>query len=108
MSAADVASPTPLALRLPAEPEGVRRLLRAALLDGAEWEEQFGPELGLGEVLWPAWEEALSSGGLDREQFGSVLRGYRREVWFWVLGDRIWAQMVTGLAGRLARRLPPV
>jgi hypothetical protein len=95
-----------LALQVPEEPGGLRRQLREALLDGATWEERFGPELGFGAVLWPAWGEELSAAGLTREQFAVVVRGYRRELWFWVLGERIWAQAATGLAGRLVRRMP--
>jgi hypothetical protein len=106
VSSADVASSPRLVLPVPAEPADLRALLRAALLDGVGWQERFGAELGVGDVLWSAWGDALSGSGLPREQFDVVLRGYRREVWFWVLGDRIWPQMASGLGGRLVRRLP--
>lgn len=103
---ADVAPEAVLALPVPAEPGELRQQLRVALLDGASWQERFGAELGVGEVLWSAWGEALSGGGMTRERFAEVVRDYRRELWFWVLGDRTWAQAAAGLAGRLVRRTP--
>lgn len=106
MTVTDLASPALVALPVPVEPVELRRRLRTALLDGAAWEERFGFELGVGDALWSAWGAALSDQGLTREQFAAVVRGYRRELWFWVLGDRIWAQVATGLAGRLVRRVP--
>ncbi len=103
---ADHASSPPPDLTVPAEPVELRHLLRSALLAGEGWEARFGPELGVGEALWPVWGEALSAAGMTREQFTATVRGYRRELWFWVLGDRIWAQAASGLAGRLRRRVP--
>lgn len=99
-------APVGLGLSVPAEPVELREQLRAELLEGAMWEDRFGPELGVGDVLWSAWSGVLGGGGLTRERFGGVVRGYRRELWFWVLGDRMWDQVVSGLAGRLCRRLP--
>ncbi len=34
----------------------------------------------------------------------AVCRGYQRELWLWVVGERTWAQCVSGLSGRLERR----
>ncbi|HZU80240.1 MAG TPA: hypothetical protein VE991_10025 [Acidimicrobiales bacterium] len=93
-------------LPVPAEPVARREELRAELLAGADWEGAFGPELGVGDVLWDAWGDALRTAGLAREAFAAVVQGYRREIWFWILGDRVWDQVATGLAGRLQRRLP--
>lgn len=95
-----------LELPVPLEPVELRQQLRSELLGGVEWEGRFGAELGVGDVLWSAWAEALTAAGLSRKRFGEGIRGYRRELWFWVLGDRMWDQAVTGLAGRLSRRLP--
>jgi hypothetical protein len=95
-----------LAIRLPPEPVELRQRLRTELLDGASWRERFGPELGVGDALWFAWGEALTGAGLTREQLARVISGYRRELWFWVLGDRMWDQAATGLIGRIVRRLP--
>ncbi len=93
-------------LAVPHEPDVLRQEIRTAVLDGADWEGRFGPELGVGDALWLAWGSDLSAGGLTREQFGAVVRSCRRELWFWVLGDRLWAQVVTGMTGRLVRRVP--
>ncbi len=101
------AAPSALvALPVPTEPVELRQRLRVALLDGAAWEERFGAELGVGDVFWSAWGEALTCAAVTRDDFAAVVRGYRREVWFWVLGDRTWDQAAAGLAGRLLRRTP--
>ena len=93
-------------LELPDEPVALRETMRHAVLGGADWEESFGAELGVGDALWRAWGAQLEAGGMDRAAFAAVVNGYRRELWFWLLGDRIWSQVATGLAGRLLRRLP--
>jgi len=41
--------------------------------------------------------------GLD---VARVCRGYERELWLWLVGERTWAQCASGLGGRLLRRLP--
>ncbi len=43
---------------------------------------------------------------MGREAFVDVIISYRREVWLWLMGERTWDQCVSGLAGRVARRLP--
>jgi hypothetical protein len=43
---------------------------------------------------------------MDREAFVDVIISYRRELWLWLMGERQWDQCVSGLAGRVARRLP--
>ena len=95
-----------LVLEIPPEPVELRGLLRDAVLGGADWHAEFGPELGVGDVLWAAWGDQLAGSGMARATFTDVIAGYRRELWFWLLGDRIWDQVATGLAGRLVRRLP--
>ena len=93
-------------LEIPAEPGGLRRTIRHEVLGGADWQETFGDSLGLGDVLWSCWSPVLEAGGMTRASFDSIVRAYRRELWFWVLGDRRWEQAIDGLAGRLLRRLP--
>ena len=102
MTVSGVAAPIDLAM--PVEPVELREQLRSALLGGSDWESRFGCELGLGEVLWSEWGVGLSAAGLTRERFAAVIRDYRRELWFWVLGDRVWPQVVASLAGRMIRR----
>lgn len=105
MTVSGLVPPTLLELPMPTEPAELRGRLRAALLDGETWEERFGPDLGVGKGLWLVWGESLS-GQVTLEQLGEVIRGYRRELWFWVLGDRMWTEVASGLEGRLVRRLP--
>jgi hypothetical protein len=43
---------------------------------------------------------------MDRETFVDVVTAYGRELWLWLMGERQWDEFVTGLAGRVSRRLP--
>jgi hypothetical protein len=45
---------------------------------------------------------ATPATGLDVE---CVCRGYERELWLWLVGERTWVQCASGLEGRLLRRL---
>ena len=94
-------------LEIPVEPVELRHTIRHEVLGGADWQGQFGDGLGVGEVLWAHWSSVLEPGGMSRAGFDGEVRAYRRELWFWVLGDRKWEQAIGGLAGRLLRRLPP-
>ena len=58
------------------------------------------------DPLWERWGPALEAAGMDRDRFGGVVAGYRRELWLWVMGERTWAQSAGGLLGRVRRRLP--
>jgi len=49
---------------------------------------------------------ALEPLSMDREAFVDVIISYRRELWLWLIGERTWEQCISGLAGRVARRLP--
>ena len=93
-------------LELPPEPVELGAEIRVAVLDGADWRQRFGDGLGVGERLWESWAPVLEPAGMALQDFQAHVRAYRRELWFWVLGERPWQQAVSGLAGRLARRLP--
>ena len=95
-----------LRLEQPDEPVEMREGLRDALLRGADWREGFSDDICVGVWLWDRWRPALEPVGMDRETFVDVIVGYRRELWLWLLGERMWDQFVTGLAGRVARRVP--
>lgn len=87
------------------EPADLRTKLRDGALaaetrDGASYEGCFTA------WLWEHWRSALEPKGMSREAFADVVTGYRRELWFWLMGDRRWAPLISGLAGRVARRLP--
>ena len=94
-------------LSLPEEPVELRRRTRALV------EED--PDRGaavvdagafLADPLWERWGPDLEGAGMDRDRFGGIVAGYRRELWLWVMGERTWAQSAGGLLGRIRRRLP--
>jgi hypothetical protein len=61
---------------------------------------------GVTGAAWAAWEPVLVRAGVDRTWLGELVASYRRELWLWTAGERQWAQVVAGLAGRVRRRLP--
>lgn len=97
----------PLSPALPEEPVELRRRTRALIEQDPERGAAVA-EAGawLADPLWIVWGPALRSAGLDRDRFGEVVAGYRRELWLWVMGERTWAQAGGGLLGRVQRRLP--
>jgi hypothetical protein len=95
-------------LEFPAEPDDLRIRLRAALLDGGDWRAGFSDDICIGVWLWSRWQPVLEPGGCSREEFVDIVIANRRELWLWLLGDRRWEQYVTGLAGRVIRRMPPI
>lgn len=95
-----------LRLELPDEPAELREGLRDALLDGANWHEGFSDDICIGLWLWGRWQPALEPVGVSRDDFMDLVVAYRRELWLWLLGDRTWTQCVSGLAGRIVRRVP--
>jgi hypothetical protein len=68
----------------------------ADLVDAGAW---------IADPLWGVWGPALQAAGMDRDRFGEIVAGYRRELWLWVMGERTWAQAAGGLLGRVQRRL---
>lgn len=95
-------------LPLPDEPRALQTMART-LLDQA-------PETGLplvvagawlADPLWERWGSALEERGLDREKFGQVVADYGNELRLWVVGERPWEQYISGLVGRVGRRLAP-
>jgi hypothetical protein len=87
------------------EPSDLRVSLRERALD-AQTEDDRTYTGCLGAWIWERWRSALEPAGLSREAFMEIVTGYRRELWFWLLGDREWDPLVIGLAGRVWRRLP--
>jgi hypothetical protein len=94
-------------LPLPGEPAELRAETRS-LLEGS-------PEEGarvvkdatfVADPLWEEWSETLERGGMDRARFLEIARGYSGELRLWVVGERPWNHCVSGLAGRVRRRLP--
>jgi hypothetical protein len=95
-------------LTLPEEPRALQSLVRT-LLDQAP--ESGLPLVATGEwiadPLWESWGDALRKRGMDREQFGQIVTGYGNELRLWVVGERPWEHCISGLAGRVERRLLP-
>jgi hypothetical protein len=92
----------------PEEPRALKSIART-LLDQA-------PETGLplvvagewiADPLWESWGDVLVERGMDRERFGQIVAGYGNELRLWVAGERPWQQYISGLAGRVERRLSP-
>ena len=93
-------------LDVPDEPEELRVALREELLAGGDWRKGFSDDICIGVWLWSRWQPVLEPAGCTREDFVEIVMATRRELWLWLLGDRRWDQYVTGLAGRVVRRLP--
>ena len=93
-------------LTLPEEPRALQSLART-LLDQAP--ESGLPLVATGEwiadPLWESWGDALQERGMGREQFGQIVAGYGNELRLWVVGERPWEHYISGLAGRVERRL---
>jgi hypothetical protein len=91
---------------LPDEPLDLKVRLRDALLDGGDWRDDANGDLSVGLWLWAQWQSALEPKGVLREEFIDLVFANKREQWLWLVGDRQWIQYLTGLAGRVVRRLP--
>jgi len=52
------------------------------------------------EGVLPAFEARATK--LDVK---AVCKGYERELWLWLVGERTWTQCASGLEGRFLRRL---
>lgn len=94
-----------LRLEQPAEPVELKIALRDKALESSATESS-NFESCFAAWSWERWRSALEPAGMSREAFMDVVAGYRREVWLWLLGDRGWGQLLSGLAGRVSRRLP--
>ena len=91
-------------LHLPSEPDAM--LWRTRVMADATLDEVIEKEEGVSSWLWARWR-VLEAAGLDRDGFGAIVIGYRREIWLWLMGERTWSQCCSGLIGRIERRLPP-
>lgn len=98
---------TPLDLELPQEPSELKAQTRALV--------ERSPRDGLrvvadgrflADVLWPKWGMRLTEAGMGYERFVEAVRGYRGEIRLWVMGERPWDDCISGVAGRVTRRMP--
>jgi hypothetical protein len=60
----------------------------------------------LSTSLWRSWRALLAPLGMRISDLRIIMASYDREILLWVVGDRPWAHMITGLVGRIERRLP--
>lgn len=97
--------PGPPRLHLPDEPLGRRERWLAAVLDGEDLASVVGGGDGVAGWLWARWS-VLGSFGIGARTFEAAVVDYRREIGFWLVGERLWEQCCAGLIGRLLRRLP--
>ena len=94
-------------LSLPGEPAELRAETRALLEDSPEEGARLVEDATfVAGPLWQEWGETLERGGMDRARFLEITRGYSGELRLWVVGERPWNHCVSGLAGRVRRRLP--
>ena len=94
-------------LPLPGEPAGLRVETRALLEESPEEGARIVEDATfVAGPLWEEWGEILERGGMDRPRFLEIARGYSAELRLWVVGERPWNHCVSGLAGRVRRRLP--
>jgi hypothetical protein len=96
-----------LTLHVPDEPTGRADTWLAAVLDGNELTEVLRGDDGFVPWLWSRWS-SVSKAGLSRDEFEDVVIGYRREIWLWLAGERVWTQCCSGLVGRVSRRTAQV
>lgn len=89
-------------LHLPDEPLGRRENWWRAALDDTPFDVVVAE---VAEWLWARWR-SVERAGIDCDQFGAVVGGYRRELWLWLVGERTWEQCCSGLIGRIERRYP--
>ena len=94
-------------LHVPDEPTARAAGWLAAVLDGDDLIDVLRADDGLVPWLWSRWS-TLSKVGLTRVEFENVVIGYRREIWLWLAGERIWTQCCSGLVGRVSRRTAQV
>ncbi len=95
---------SPLSLHIPDEPVDRARAWLSAVLDGNDLSDVLTGEDGLVPWLWSRWS-ALGQAGMVREEFALIVVEYRRELWLWLAGERIWTQSCSGLVGRVNRRI---
>lgn len=94
-------------LHMPDEPTARAAVWLAQVVDGDELVTVLRGEDGFVEWLWSRWS-ALGQGGVTHDEFEGIVVGYRREIWLWLAGERIWTQCCSGLIGRVSRRIVQV
>jgi coenzyme F420 hydrogenase subunit beta len=95
-------------LEVPPEPIDELERVRALVLESPEaWGRLGASGVWITDALWPWWGEALVQAKMTKSAMDQVVAGYRGELWLWLMGERTWESVASGLAGRLERRAPP-
>lgn len=92
-------------LHVPDEPTALMERWLGVVRSGQGLDRVLEGEDGLTSWFWSRWR-SLEAVGLDEEELGRIVDGYRRELWLWLAGERTWAQCCAGLIGRIDRRIP--
>jgi hypothetical protein len=93
-------------LPVPEEPRELRDRVRSLIEDAPEEGARLVGEASfVADRLWEEWGDELTAGGMDRDRFLQIARGYAGELRLWVVGERPWQHCAAGLAGRASRRL---
>ncbi len=90
-------------LHVPDEPVVARHTWRDRVLAGEPLESVVRGPGGVAEWLLGRWRVLITL-GMAEETFISMVLGYRREIWLWLIGERTWEQCCSGLIGRIDRR----
>jgi len=91
-------------LHFPSEPLDRKAKWKLEVLDGSDVGAVVLSEDGVASWLWDRWS-VVEKWGLERPKFFALVAGYRRELWFWMAGERTWGQCCAGLIGRIDRRI---
>jgi len=97
----------PPTLHLPDEPAARAEAWLARVLDGSDLAIVLRADDGFVSWLWSRWS-TLGGAGMTPEELSDIVMGYRREIWLWLAGERIWTQCCSGLIGRVSRRMAQV
>jgi hypothetical protein len=95
------------ALHLPDEPTVRADVWLNAVLDGEDLTAVLRAADGLIPWLWSRWN-TLGKVGMSDDDFAGIVVEYRREIWLWLAGERVWNQCCSGLLGRVSRRIVQV
>jgi hypothetical protein len=95
---------SPPTLHVPDEPTVRAEAWLAKVLDGNDLATVLRADDGFVPWLWSRWS-TLGGVGVTPEEFADIVVGYRREIWLWLAGERIWTQCCSGLIGRVSRRI---
>jgi hypothetical protein len=90
-------------LHVPDEPIAARHVWRDRVLAGEELDVVVTGDGGIADWFFGRWR-VVTTVGLDQPAFVSLVGGYRRELWLWLVGERTWEQCCAGLIGRIGRR----